>query len=101
MLSGTGPGRNVATGETSPEDHAGAWQERWESSGASTVIELPGNQGTGWAGEEQVDCEGMYTDQAGCRDAAGRQAGASMDAYGKGWWLSRSWRPAYLAQTPV
>ena len=75
MLSGTGPWRNVATGETSPEDHAGAWQERWESSGASTVIELPGNQGTGWAGEEQVDCEGMYTDQAGCRGAAGRQAG--------------------------
>ena len=78
MLSGTGPWRTVATGETSPGDHAGARQERWESSGALTVIELPGNQGTGWAGEEQVDCEGVYTDQAGCRGAAGRQAGASM-----------------------
>ena len=27
-LSGTGPWRNVATGETSPGDHAGARQER-------------------------------------------------------------------------
>ena len=43
-----------------------------------TAIELPGNQGTGLAGEEQGDCEGMYTDQAGCGGAAGRQAGASM-----------------------
>ena len=44
-----------------------------QSRGALTVIELPGNQGTGWAGKEQVDCEAVYTDQAGCRgSAAGR-----------------------------
>lgn len=74
-LSGTGP--KMWPGETSPgtmQGPAGKVGVEWSLDSHRAARE-PGN---GRQARSRGTVESMYTDQAGCRDAAGRQAGASM-----------------------